>query len=427
MGRAGKIARRSFLIGSVAVAGGVAFGYWRYKTPYANPLLDDLPDDAAALTPYIRIDQGGVTIITPRAEMGQGVHTTLAALVAEELDVSLDNVNVEHGPASKAYYNAVLMEEGVPFPSTQHDWKAETLRSFTHVPAKFLGLQITGGSTSIHDAYYKMRLAGAAARQVLLEAAADQLGVDAGGLTTDDGHVVASDGTKIPYTSLAVAAAQIDPPGEPPLKPQSAWKLLGRSLPRIDLVAKSTGTAEFGVDVRLPDMVYATVRMSPKRGAMTSYDAARAESMPGVKKVVPLDGGVAVVATNTWYAFQAAKAIDVDWADAPYPATSEAMIAAIEQSFVEDYQDSQLRDDGDIDTAFIEADVIEAEYRAPFLAHATMEPMNATALLKDGRLDVWTGSQFPTQIVKEAQATTGLDDANIHVHTPYLGGGFGRR
>ncbi len=427
MGRAGKIARRTFLIGSVAIAGGVAFGYWRYKSPYPNPLKSGLPDDAAALTPYVLINQDGITIIAPRAEMGQGVRTTLAALVAEELDVSLDDVNVEHGPASKAYYNAVLLEEGVPFPTTDQGWKAETVRSLLRVPAKFLALQVTGGSTSVHDAYEKMRLAGAAARHALVEAAADRLGVDPASLGTDNGRVVAADGTAIAYTDLAVAAAQIGLPDDPPLKASSDWTLLGRSLPRVDMVEKSTGTAEFGIDVRLPDMLYATVRMSPKRAAMKSYDASRAMSMPGVKKVVEIDGGVAVIATNTWYAFEAARAIDITWAEAPYPATTAAMFEAIESSFAKDYVDSDFRDDGSVDKAFIEADVIEAEYRAPFLAHATMEPMNATALLNNGRLDVWAGTQAPTQVVAFAETITGLSPDNIHVHTPYLGGGFGRR
>jgi isoquinoline 1-oxidoreductase beta subunit len=170
MGKLKTFTRRTLLLGSAAVAGGVVFGFWRYKTPYPNPLLAELGDGAAALTPYVRIDAAGITIITPRAEMGQGVHTTLAALVAEELDVTLDDVAVEHGPASKAYYNEVAFEEGVPFPATDAGRLAETVRGITHIPAKFLGMQITGGSSSTPDAFVKMRQAGAAARTVLLAA-----------------------------------------------------------------------------------------------------------------------------------------------------------------------------------------------------------------------------------------------------------------
>lgn len=428
MGRAAKITRRTLLIGSAAVAGGVAFGYWKYKTPYDNPLLANLGDGEAALTPYVRIDQQGVTIITPRAEMGQGVHTTLAALVAEELDVDWNAIRIEHGPASKAYFNGALLEEGATFPQTDVSWKAELMRGMTHIPAKFLGMQITGGSSTTPDAFVKMRTAGAAARQVLLQAAAERLDVDVETLTTQKGTVVAADGTTLAYSALAIAAADISPPRKPQLKPASEWKLLGKSLPRVDVVSKSTGTAEFAIDVRLPGMLYASVKTNPRLGgAMTGFDASKAEGMPGVRKIVALDDGVAVVATNTWYAMKAVNAIQFEWAEAPYPGTTDGVFNTLEASFDEDLQDSRFRDDGDIDTAFIESDLLQAEYRVPFLAHATMEPMNATALLEDGRLDVWAGTQAPTQAKKEAEAISGLAPENIFIHTTLMGGGFGRR
>jgi isoquinoline 1-oxidoreductase beta subunit len=426
--RAAKITRRSLLIGSIAIAGGFAVGYWRYKTPYDNPLLANLEDGEAALTPYVRIDKQGITIITPRAEMGQGIHTTLAALVAEELDVELADVNVEHGPASKAYFNAVTFEEGLPFAQTDSSGLAENVRSITKVPAKFLALQVTGGSSSTPDGYVKMRKAGAAARQVLVQAAALRLSVDASSLRTADGVVIATDGTRIPYTELAVAAADIDPPDNPELKPRSEWRLLGRSLPRVDMVAKSTGTAEFGFDVSLPNMLYATVKKNPRLGGpMNGFDASKAEGMTGVKEIIPFDDGVAVVATNTWYAFKAIAAIEFDWGDAPYPDSTEAMFEKIESSFQDDFEDSQFLDVGDVDKAMIGTDVVEVEYKAPFLAHATMEPMSATALLRDGRLDVWAGTQLPTQAKKDGAAITNLDTEDVHIHTPFMGGGFGRR
>lgn len=428
MGKLRKIARRTFLIGSAAVAGGVAIGYWRYKRPYANPLEARLAEGEIALTPYIIIDQQGVTIITPRAEMGQGVHTTLAALVAEELDVSLDEVRVAHGPASRAYYNEAILEEAVPFAQTDTSSMAENVRGFTRVPAKFLGLQVTGGSTSTADAFVKMREAGAAARIVLLQAAARVHGVDVANVTTDAGSVVLPDGTRIAYESLATAAADIEPPRDPVLKPASEWRLLGRSLPRVDVVAKSTGTAEYAIDVRLPGMLYATVRRNPHLGAgMRSYDAAAAENMPGVKRVIALGDGIAVVATNTWYAMKAAAVVDIEWQPATYAATTESLLAQIAASFDDDFEDSQQRDDGDVEEALLEASVIEAEYRVPFLAHATMEPMNATAWLRDDRVDIWAGNQLPTQVVKEAVALCDVDADQVNVHTTYMGGGFGRR
>jgi isoquinoline 1-oxidoreductase beta subunit len=427
MGRVKTIARRTFLIGSAAIAGGVIIGYWRYKTPHENPLLRGLRAGEAALTPYVRIDQSGITIIAPRAEMGQGIHTTLAALVAEELDVDLADVNVEHGPPGAAYHNGAVLEEGLPMAATDNSALARRARAFTRVPAKFLGMQITGGSSSTHDGFEKMRKAGAAARRVLLEAAAEKLGADIATLSTSNGAVVGSDGGRIAYTELAERAASIEPPGDPALKPQSEWRILGRSQERVDMVGKSTGTAEYSIDVRMPELLHATVRMNPRLGAgMNSYDASLAESMPGVKKIVPLDGGVAVVATNTWYAIKAAAAIEFDWADAPYPATTGEHFDAVIKAFDAD-TDSQFRDDGDVDEAIAGDGDISGEYRAPYLAHATMEPLNAVAWLREGQLDIWAGNQLPTQARKDGAAIADLDQDKVHVHTTLMGGGFGRR
>ena len=426
MSRIGTIARRSFLIGSAAIAGGVVFGWWKYTTPYPNPLEKDLAQGAATLTPYVLIDQSGVTLIAPRAEMGQGIHSTLAALLAEELDLNWDQVRVIHGPASNAYYNGAVMEEGIPFASTNTGWLAETVRSATHIPTKFLGFQITGGSSSTPDAFHKMRLAGAAARAALVGAAAQRLGLDPATLRTEAGAVIAPDGTSLPYTDLAVAAAAVELPAEPQLKPQADWKLLGTSLPRTDMLSKVTGTAQFTIDVRLPDMLFASVRTNPGiGGAMTSFDASAAEALPGVKRIVPVENGVAVIATNTWIAMQALDSITFDWAPAPYPATSAEMRAALGAAFIPDMQDSRQRDDGNVETALTGA-VFEAEYNIPYLAHATMEPMTAAAHLKDGHLTVWAGHQLPTVIRTEAERMGFAPDA-IEVHTLVMGGGFGRR
>ncbi len=208
MASIGKILRRTFLFGGLAVAGGVAFGWWKYKIPYGNPLEDGLAEGATTLNPYVMIDARGVTIIAPRAEMGQGVHTTLAALVAEEMDLDLAAVTVIHGPASPAYFNAGILEEGAPFQPIDDSWLAETVRAAMHVPGKFLALQMTGGSSSMIDAYDKMRLAGAAARAALVQAAAVRLAVAADGLKTEAGAVVAADGTRLSYVELAAEAAK---------------------------------------------------------------------------------------------------------------------------------------------------------------------------------------------------------------------------
>src|SRR5205823_1775403 len=177
MSRLGKIARRTFLIGSAAVAGGVAFGVYAYKRPVANPLLDGLGDGQVALTPYVRIDQDGVTIITPRADVGQGAYSVQAALVAEELDLSWIDIKVEPGPPSAAYYNGKVLAEGFPFAATDDGFLARNTRILGDALGKFMSLQITGGSSTVPDGYEKLRVAGATAREVLLLAAARETGI----------------------------------------------------------------------------------------------------------------------------------------------------------------------------------------------------------------------------------------------------------
>lgn len=429
MSKLGTITRRTFLFGSIAIAGGVGFGYYKYKQPHDNPLEFDLADGDTALTPYVLIDQDGISIIAPRAEMGQGVHTTLAALVAEELDLSLEQVKVIHGPPSATYFNAAVLEEGIPFASIDTSALANTVRNFIHVPAKLAGLQITGGSSSVADAFEKMRVAGAAVRNVMIKTAAARFGVSATKLTTENGFVIAPDGQSLSYLELAAAAATVEPDSELALKPNSQWKVLGKSQNRIDIPAKSTGTAEFGIDINLPNMVYASIRVNPRLGgAMNSFNAEKAKAMQGVKKIVEIDNGVAVIASNTWYAFKAVNAIEFDWAQANYPIDTAAHFKAVEDSFTSDNQDSQFRDDGDVDAALEMADeLLSAEYRVPYLPHAPLEPMNATAWFRDGKLDVWAGTQIPTQALKEAATITDLDESNIKIHTTLMGGSFGRR
>ena len=421
-------ARRSFLIGSAAVAGGVAFGVYKFRQEAPNPLLDDLAQGATALTPYVRIDDQGVTLITPRAEMGQGIHTTLAALVAEELDVAWESIRVEHGPPGAAYYNRALVEHNVPFSDLDHSTGAEAMRGAMRVMAKLLPMQITGGSSNVADLFDRMRVAGAAARFALVAAAAEKLGLPAEQLKTENGSVVAPDGRRLTYVQLASAAAGIALPANPALKPREQWRYLGKSMPRVDMVAKCTGTATFSIDVQVPDMVFATVRMNPAKGAtLVKFDATAAKAMRGVLNVVELPGGIAVIANNTWRAFQAVQAVQCDWAEPSYPGSTTAMMDAINASMVGKGQDSRLRDDGDVDKALADGAVLEAEYRVPFLAHATMEPMNAVALLKDGKLDIWAGVQNPTAARDLAAKVAGLDAAKVHVHVMLMGGGFGRR
>jgi isoquinoline 1-oxidoreductase subunit beta len=425
MSRLGTIARRSFLAGSAALVAGTAFGWYKYRRPYPNPIAGS---GIAALTPYVLIEQTGVSIIAPRAEMGQGIHSTLAALVAEELDMAWQDVTILHGPAAHAYYNAAMLQDGVPFAPTDDSWMANTLRSAMQVPAKFLGLQMTGGSSSVPDGFEKMRTAGATARMALIGAAARRLGLDPAQFKTEAGAVVAPDGTRLPYTDLAVEAASVDLPDAPPLRDKAAWTILGKPLSRKDVPAKSTGTAIFTGDLRLPGMKFATVRTNPGLGgAMNSYDDTAAKTMPGVGKIIPLPDGVAVVASNTWLANQAADAITFDWAAAPYRATSAEMEADHAAALTPDAQDGQGRDDGDVDAALTATPSLEADYVVPYLAHATMEPMSAVAWLHDGKLEVWTGTQAPGLAQSAAAEIAGLETEMVEVHTQLMGGGFGRR
>ncbi|WP_171096874.1 xanthine dehydrogenase family protein molybdopterin-binding subunit [Ruegeria sp. HKCCD7255] len=424
MASIGKILRRTFLIGSAAVVGGVAFGAYYVTRPAANPLKPQ--DGETALSPFVMIDQEGITLFAPRAEMGQGVMTTWAALIAEELDVELDDIRVLHGPAAAAYYNSALVGEGLPNKGYDVTDFQHNLGEALGVLGRTLSLQITGGSTSMKDGFERMRLAGASARETLKQAAADQLGVDREQLKTAKGAVIAPDGTQIPYTELAAAAGQIEAI-EAPLRDPSKWRLLGQSQPRLDMAGKSTGTAEFGIDVRPEGLKFASVRMNPKLGGdMKGFDASAAEAMPGVEKIVDLGTGVAVIASNTWLAIQAVEAIDVDWGDAPYPPETEGIFAEIAKA-LDAEPNSTMRDDGDVSVLPEGATEITAEYTVPYLAHATMEPMNATALFTGSKLDLWCGNQAPTLIQMRVANVANLDTEAVEIHTTYLGGGFGRR
>ncbi len=434
----GKILRRTFLIGSAAIVGGVAFGYYKYIKPYDNPLEGELAEGEATFNPYVKITSDNqITIIAPRAEMGQGISTTLAALVAEELDVDFKKITVEHGPASFAYHNSGMLEDGTPFPHYERGIVSNMMRGAMGVVSKFTGIQVTGGSSSTKDAYIKMRQAGCAARETLKLAAANQLGVDVGSLKTDNGFVI-SGVTRIAYGELAMDAAKLDPPAEIKLKPKSEWKILGKPQKRTDMLAKVTGAPIFGIDVDLPDMVYGTIRMNPYLGGkMLSFDASKAEKMPGVIKIVDMGGpeneafggGIGVIATNTWAAFKAAEAVDIKWDKSDYPAATKDINAVLAKALKGGAGDS-LRNDGDAETAFADAprpNVVEAEYYVPYLAHACMEPMNATAWLKGGKLEVWAPNQAPTIIRADCAYEAGVEEEDTKVHTTFLGGGFGRR
>ena len=436
MGLVLKIARRTFLLGITAVAGGVAFGYYEYQKPVHKPLLDDLAEGETTFNPYVKINTDGViTVIAPRAEMGQGVMTTLAALVAEELEVGMDQISVVHGPASGAYYNSAAMAGGAPFPDFEHGTQQDSLRAVMGAFGKIVSLQMTGGSSSTVDAFDKMRNAGAAAREVLKLAASQKWDLKPEKLIVE-GAIITNPvtGEALSYGELAMAASKLLPPETIVLKDKSKWKILGKSQPRLDMRDKVTGAPVFGSDVKLPDMVYGTVKMSPRLGAkLVSFDAKAAQAIAGVIKVVEIDcqfgNGLGVIAKDTWTAFKAASLLEVVWGDAPYPADS-AKISTVLDDALKAGGGTSLRTIGDVDKQFADApqdNIVEASYSVPFLAHATMEPMNATAQLKDGKLEIWSPNQVPTISRYIGAAVAGLAQDDVTVHTTLMGGGFGRR
>ncbi|HQU68721.1 MAG TPA: molybdopterin-dependent oxidoreductase [Albidovulum sp.] len=430
MGKFGKIARRTFLIGSAAIAGGVAFGYFKYKSPVANPLLGDLKPGQAALTPYVLIDGTGVTLITPRMDMGQGVYSLQAMLIAEELDIGLDQVRVDPGMPSPAYYNTALSHEAVPFDPRDTSMMAETMRGVADAAMKFMGMQMTGGSTTTPDGYEKLRIAGAVARETLKAAAAKRTGVAVADLKTEGGAVVLPDGTRLDYTTLAPDAAGVEPVTEVTLREPEAWRLIGKDVRRIDIVAKSTGTQVYSIDLEPEGVVHAAVRLNPRRsGAPASFDASAAEAMRGVEKVLPVTGGLAVLADNTWRAFQAADAITVEWPAAAYPAEMQGHWDLLSAGFTKDNVDATPREAGDVAAALVRAGeaVVNAEYRAPYLAHAPMEPLAMTVLVGEGRADVWAAAQAPRFAQANVAKVLGLPVEAVHVHVQMAGGSFGHR
>jgi isoquinoline 1-oxidoreductase beta subunit len=421
-GRIRKIARRSFLVGSVAIAGGVAFGVYKFREVPPNPLE---PTDAAIpLNPYVIITRDGVTIITPKAEMGQGVQSTWAALAAEELDVDWEDISVLHGPPAQAYFNAALFGEGIPGLAYKVGPTGAYIRDLAGGGAKLLSLQLTAGSTSTRDGYEKMRMAGATARETLKLVASRRLGVGLGELSTASGEVIARDGRRIPYADLAEEAATIETP-DVELRDPSTWRYLGKTMPRLDMIPKVTGTAEYAIDVRLPGMKFATVRMNPRRTGMISYDASAALTMEGVETVIDLGSGIAVVAHNTWIAIQAAEAVEIVWEGPVYPETTEELNALALTAF-DRPANSTPRDEGDVDKPQ-DGTEITAEYEAPWLAHATMEPMSTAALFSGGKLTIWSGTQSPILARDRAAEAIGIAPEDVELIVPYLGGGYGRR
>lgn len=427
MSRFRTIARRSFLIGSAAIVGGVAFGAYYAAKPHANPLKGNLGKGESTFNPWVKITPEAIILIAPHADTGQGVASMQTMLIAEEMDLDIGQFETSFGPPSAAYWNTASAEEVVPFLSRDQGILANSLRGAMGSLFKVLGMQITGGSSSTNDSFDKLRQAGATARETLKKAAAVEHGVSVGDLKTESGAVILPDGTRIPYQALSVRAAQVEPVTDVPLRDPSEWKLVGKQVERTDIVAKSTGTLKYGIDLHIDGILHATVRTNPRRSALTGYDASQAEKIRGVKTILPVTNGVAVVADNTWRAFQAANAIEFDWAPASYPAEQADHWDAVAASFVPDRLDKQWRNDGEVSIGLAEGGVIQTEYRAPYVAHQPLEPIGATILVSDDQVEIWASHQIPRFAQSKVAAITGHEVEQVIFHNVYGGGSFGHR
>jgi isoquinoline 1-oxidoreductase subunit beta len=340
-----------------------------------------------------------VTVVVNKSEMGQGVATGLPTLVADELDASMNNVRVQFAPADPKYGDPGLG-----------------------------GDMITGGSTSMHDSWLPLRAAGATARAMLVAAAAKQWGVDPATCTTRDGVVYHQPSSRsASYGSLAATAATLPVPTDVPLKTPDKFTLIGKQGRRLDLTGKVNGTIIYGIDVQVPGMVYAAIARSPVFGGrVKSFDATKAKAVPGVTDVVQVSNGVAVVAKNTWAAFQGKNALQIVWDEGPNAKVSTASLFADAERLAKTHNGEHVAASrGNPDS--ISGTVVQAVYRGPFLAHATMEPMNATADVRAGSCEIWAPNQVQLRARAAAAKGSGLPPESCTIHTTYLGGGFGRR
>ncbi len=436
--------RRRFILGGLAVSGALVVGWGmappRQRLNGSHPL--PLDGDSVALNGWVGIGKDGtVTVAMPRSEMGQGVYTALPMLVAEELDVPLPAVRVVQAPIDKIFGNIAMLKDGLPFHPDDTGRLKTAVSWVVGKVARELGLIITGGSSSVKDAWEPMREAGATARAMLVTAAATEWSVGVADCRTEDGHVVHADGRKLAYGALAERAARAQP-GEVHLKTPQEFKLIGRPQPRRDTPSKVNGAAVFGIDVRPAGMLYAAVRMSPViGGTVASVNSAAALRMPGVIKVVDYSAalsphagagaGVAVIARSYWQAKQAALALDIQWHDGPQARLSTDAIYADLASRLDKEDGHAYYQAGDMDAvegkAAGVAKTVKAEYRAPYLAHAAMEPVNCTAQVKDGKVHVWAPTQSPGFAVDVAAKVGGVSADNVMLEVTMLGGGFGRR
>lgn len=389
------VSRRAFLK-TAAIAGGGLVIAFRFGSRLAAAEAG-----ATALVPnaFLRIaPSGAITIIAKHSEMGQGVYTSLAMCVAEELDADWTKISVEAAPAAPAYANMAF------------------------------GLQGTGGSTSTLESYEQMRHAGATARTMLVQAAAQKWGIDAAALRTENGVVIAADGHRATYGELADAAAKLTAPTEVKLKDAAQFKIIGQPTKRVDSVEKVTGRGVFGLDVKVPGALTAVIARPPVFGAkVKSFDDTAAKKIAGVKQVVAVPSGVAVLADGVWAAKQGREALKIEWDSGALAALDSAQQGA-DYAVLATQPGTTARKDGDAAAAFASAATkIEGTFDLPYLAHAAMEPLNATAHVRADGVEIWAPTQFQGVDVLNAARVAGVTPDKVTIHTTLLGGGFGRK
>ena len=428
------VKRRIFLAGSALLVGGGVFGVWWSDRSYKSraKALTAGEGEHNFLTWMKIAEDDTVTVYSPHIDFGQGSHTALGQMLADELDAAWDKVKIEQAPADLAFANTPLGQGFLAEMSGYPGVVNALPQALTAMIARAMPLQITGGSSAIRfTGEVGMRTTGAAVRMALVEEAADRLGVPAGELTTADSEVIhAKSGKSLRYGELAAGAAERSLSGDPVLKTRDQYKLIGQPVPRRDIPTKVDGSAVYGIDFTLPDMRVATIAAAPVRGGkLESVDEAPAMAVKGVEKVIKLPDAVIVVAKGYWQAQKGLQALNPEFSDGGNAAMSTATIYAAQDKLLAGGKPDNEGGGGDVDAALkaAGAKVVSAEYRVPFLHHAMMEPFALTGHFKDGKLNLWGGLQDPLTTRARAADAAGIDVDDVIFNPMIMGGGFGRR
>ncbi len=433
----GKWTRRGVIAAGVVAGGALVVGVAirpGNRAQKLSPLVTE--GDETLVSAWLKIDPSNhVTAIIPHSEMGQGAQTALTQMIADELDARWQDVSFIEAPAHDEYANFMMGKGYLLGPAKIPAPLVGTVDGAFIQIAKAMRLQITGGSASVRaTGQYGMRIAGAAAREMLIGAAADAWSVPSAELHAREGQIIhTGSGKQAPFAEFATAAGRMDPPYTPRLKQPEEFRIIGRSVPRHDIPAKVDGSAVFGIDVEMPGLKVATIKAAPVFGAaLASVEDSAARAMPGVVDVVRLDDAVAVVADGYWQAKNALAAVKVGWTEPVQEGVSQAQIfEQFDRDMAQAIADGNEQQDvalGDVNLGYAEAaTVVEATYRVPYLAHACMEPMNATVAIESGQCQVWIGSQNPLGTRYSVAEALAMDVENVRVHNHVMGGGFGRR